>query len=202
MSGIFSQEGKLSLILGRVGDLILLNLLTILCSIPVVTFGAAVSALYYCVLKIQQGEEGSLGRMYFSAFRDNLQKSSVIGIAGLVCAGLIWLDLRLFAGYTVQAAAVYRGILLVLLALVILFTLFCLVTAGWFENTLRNTVKNGVLFCLIHPLMSLAVGALTIAPVFLVMLSFRLLFIVFLLGIAVPAYLNGLYFRKLFANVA
>ena len=43
---IFAQEGKLARFLNRLGDLIWLNVLTMVFCIPVVTAGAAVTAMY------------------------------------------------------------------------------------------------------------------------------------------------------------
>ena len=45
---IFAQEGKLARFLNRLGDLIWLNVLTMVFCIPVVTAGAAVTARYLC----------------------------------------------------------------------------------------------------------------------------------------------------------
>ena len=54
--GIFSPEGKLAGTLNRLGDLMILNGLTILLSLPLVTLGPAFCALFACTLKMARSE--------------------------------------------------------------------------------------------------------------------------------------------------
>ena len=60
MSGILSPEGRVSSVLNTIGDLIILNLLTLVCSIPVFTIGAAFSSMYQILIKIARKEEGHI----------------------------------------------------------------------------------------------------------------------------------------------
>ena len=57
--------------MGKVADMIILNLLTLVLSIPIVTFGAAYTAKYYVSMKIVRGDEGTLFKPYFKAFKEN-----------------------------------------------------------------------------------------------------------------------------------
>lgn len=47
MRDFFNSESPIMSFLGRVADLVWLNLLTLICCIPVVTAGAALTALHY-----------------------------------------------------------------------------------------------------------------------------------------------------------
>ena len=51
MNRLFSLDGKLFHILSRIADLILLNVLWLLSSLPIITIGASTTALYYVMLK-------------------------------------------------------------------------------------------------------------------------------------------------------
>jgi len=74
---IFNLNSWLMQKLGLLYDLIILNLLTILCSLPVVTMGAAVSALYDAVWRLRT-HEGTLLRNFFRAFRSNFKQATVM----------------------------------------------------------------------------------------------------------------------------
>lgn len=52
MNRFFNMDNKFFVFMGRVADLILLNILCILCCIPIVTAGASITALYYVTLKM------------------------------------------------------------------------------------------------------------------------------------------------------
>ena len=58
MSRAFNFEGPVFTFLSRLADLFWLNLLFIVCCIPVITIGAATTALYYVTLKMAKDEEG------------------------------------------------------------------------------------------------------------------------------------------------
>ena len=57
MSSFFSMDSPVMRFLSRVCDLIILNLLAIVCSIPIVTIGASITAMFSVTLKMVKGEE-------------------------------------------------------------------------------------------------------------------------------------------------
>ena len=57
MNNIFNPDNKFFSFMGRVADLMILNLLCIVCCIPVVTAGQAIAAMYYITLKMARNEE-------------------------------------------------------------------------------------------------------------------------------------------------
>ena len=52
MNRLFDLENPVMVFLGRLADLVWLNILYIICCIPVFTIGAATSALYYVTMKM------------------------------------------------------------------------------------------------------------------------------------------------------
>lgn len=74
MSEIFSSDGPLIGCLQKIGTLILLGILFLVCSLPVVTIGTAASALYYAVAKSVRRGRGYPVREFFRAFKRNLGK--------------------------------------------------------------------------------------------------------------------------------
>ena len=77
MDQFFHSEGRIMQTLSTLADLVMLNLLTILCSLPVFTLGAAVTALYDAVGNMQQGD-GSSCSGYFRAFRTHFRQSTLL----------------------------------------------------------------------------------------------------------------------------
>ena len=95
-----------------------LNLLWMLCSLPVVTVGAATTALYAVTLKLAEGEDGHLTRRFFRALRDNFRQATVLWLivlgAGLFLAVDGYIAWRLRASST-GAPAVFWTLLLALI---------------------------------------------------------------------------------------
>ena len=89
MDEFFSSEGPLIGFLQQLGNLILLSIIFIICSLPVFTFGTASSALYYAVVKSVRRGRSYPVKEYFKAFKRNLVNGSILtllfgGIAALV----------------------------------------------------------------------------------------------------------------------
>ena len=77
MGKFFRLESPLIQGLGKVTDLIVLNILTILLSVPVITAGAALTSLYDATWRIIQ-DEGVVYRSYFVSFKTNFKKSTLL----------------------------------------------------------------------------------------------------------------------------
>lgn len=85
-----SPDSEVMEFLSKVTDYIILNLLTLLCSIPIITIGAAHTAKFYTSMKIVRGEEPSVVKSYFKSFRENFAQVTgawlIIFVVGLVLA--------------------------------------------------------------------------------------------------------------------
>ena len=197
---LFSAEGRLAGVLNRLGDLIVLNMLTLVSVIPVVTAGAAVTSMFEITLKMVKNEEGPVAASYFRAFRGNFRKSTLIWLAGGGLTLFLGADIWLLGSVDGNWVRYYKLVLFVLAAAVLMFTFFALVTAARFENTLKNTIKNGILFCAIHFLKSILMFAVMLLPLGLLFVSNRFWCVIVLIGISGPAFLTSIYFRDLFRD--
>ena len=74
---IFDLDNGFMRGLSRSTDLIVLNVLFLVCSLLVVTFGASLSALYSMTLKMVRNEEDYTVRGFFKAFRENLKQGMI-----------------------------------------------------------------------------------------------------------------------------
>ena len=72
MNDIFSFDNKFILFINKIIYASWLNILWLLCSLPILTIGASSTALYTVSIKVVRGEEGNITRQFFAAFRDNL----------------------------------------------------------------------------------------------------------------------------------
>lgn len=195
---VFSTEGKLAGCLNRIGDLMWLNVLTLVCCIPIVTAGAAAAAMLQLTMKMVKNEEGALTVSYFRAFRDNFRQATAIWLIGGGISLFLYLDVQLLGTVEFSFVQPYQIVLFVLMLFVMMFTFFSLAVSARFENTLKNTIKNGILFCVIHIFRSVLMFAVMLIPVALLGVSLRFLSVDVLLGVSGPAFLVSIYFRDLF----
>ena len=89
----FSLENPVWKFIGNLADFFILSCLWYLCSLPVVTAGAATSAVYYVTLKMSRDKEGELFKSFFKAFKENLKPGCLLGVGYLVAGVLLGLDI-------------------------------------------------------------------------------------------------------------
>lgn len=78
----------------KFGYLMALNILFIVFSIPIVTFGAALCALYYTLCRIIEGQETEIFRTFLRGFSENLFRGTVMGLAALLLGRIYYLELQ------------------------------------------------------------------------------------------------------------
>ena len=204
MSRVFNFEGPVFTFLSRLADLFWLNLLYILCCIPVITIGAATTALYYVTLKMAKDEEGYITRSYFKSFKENFIQATVIWIGFLVIGIIMIMDLRIVNGGSIAEAFSSSAISNVIMVAVFVMGIVILMTGTYvfpilaqFDNTVKNTVKNAFLISIRHLPYTIVMLIITAGPVALIWF-FPALFILVLIMFSATAYFNSKLFNKIF----
>ena len=148
----------------KVGDLLLVNLLFVVCSLPVVTIGASATAMYYVLGRIRR-QEGTVTKDFFRSFRENFRQATLYwGVLLLVALALYW-NFRLISGWT----GTLYSVMMVLLILVSWFAVswgslvFPLLSR--FDNTSAVTARNAGILVLAVPPRTLAAAAINALPV-------------------------------------
>jgi len=149
---MFQYDGLVVRSLSRIGDMIILNALWLLCCIPVVTAGPATTAAQYVALKFVRDEGTSVIRMFFHSFRRNFRQSLVLGIIAQVLGSVLIVDLWLVLTGRIAFSPQVRLVLLALLWL-FLFLYLILMIYVWavmarFENTIKMTVFNACILAI------------------------------------------------------
>ncbi len=87
--GLFSQEGRFARFMNLLWSLILTSALWIVCSLPIVTAGAAASAAYYAVAKTVRFHTGSTAPEFFRCFKQNLRQSLPVSLGLTLTLALV-----------------------------------------------------------------------------------------------------------------
>ena len=100
MKNIFGEEGLVYKTVNKIVDLILLNVVYMATCIPVLTVGAASTALYTVTLKMCKNEEGYIIKEYWKAFKSNIKKSTIIWCVFLSIFLVLGIDFWIAASFT------------------------------------------------------------------------------------------------------
>ncbi len=201
MKNFFNLESPVMVFLSRLCDLFWLNILTVICCLPVFTIGAAVTALYYTTMKMVRGEDGYLTKPYFKAFRDNFKKSTIIWLIMCVISTILFVDYYVVISMNIS----YRQIILVALLAISFFlfvgSLYFFPLQARFENTCGGTIKNGFLLAITQLPRTIVIVIIYAIPIILVCFSPSVLFLYVLVGIALPNYLSAIFFVQIFKKI-
>ena len=134
------KGSKIGAALSVVIDVIAAGLLWLLCSLPLVTLGAASTALYYGVVKCIRHERGSLFKSFFAAFRRDFKTATLLWLLFLAAGLVLGADIYAFSRMGAPGALPGAVGKLLLLCLPAFFPwVFAFVSR--FSNSIAGTLK-------------------------------------------------------------
>ena len=93
MHTLFNPENKFWNFMGKITDVACMSLLWLLTSLPVFTIGAATAAFYSFTLDAVGDNEGRVIGSYFSAFKANFKKATLLWLLQLALGALLAVNL-------------------------------------------------------------------------------------------------------------
>ena len=177
---------------------IALNLVYLICCLPVITIGPATAALYQVTLREARKEHGYLIRKFFQHFKEMFFQGifTFLIFAALLFAAAYALAFWFTLGTPAGTAAFTFTLLLMVVIFCAMIYVFALMAR--FENSLFQTVKNAFLFTLSHPAYSLALFLIQVFIVSLLYLFPAMKICMIAIGFSFTAYCNSLIFTRLF----
>lgn len=141
---MFSPDSKIMQVLGRITDLILLNLLFLITCLPIFTIGAAITALYTMCFRLMREEYNGIVKSYFRAFRDNFKPATAVWGILLIAAvpAVYYLTQTARMGGILQ----FTGIFFVLILLVALMAgSYAFPWISQFDNSALQSLQNALI---------------------------------------------------------
>lgn len=188
MGRLLDMDSPVMRFLNRVGDLLILNMLMIVCCIPVITVGAAYTAMHYVLLKIVRDREGYLIRGFFKSFVLNFKQATLIWLLMLLVIAVYVGDILIF---NYSGILFPKGVVIAVLAIAILLLMMAVYIfplQARFENPIRNTLKNAMMLALVNLPKTILMMACYALPLVICYFSTYALLFIILFGISLPAY--------------
>ena len=198
MKWLFNPENPVMRALSALADLMILNLLTLLCCLPVVTMGAALTALNSAVIKLVQGEDSSPSKDFFRSFRQNFKKGTLLGLVFQVFFIAAFVDFLLAE----SVIPIFRPVIAATALLALLLGQYAFALLARYENTLKGTLKNAFLLAVGYFPRTLGMALFNVALWLLATQLFSYLVpMLFLFGLSLPCYTKILLMRGIFKNL-
>ena len=152
MRRLFDLESPVMGCLFKVFDAIVLGLLWVVCSLPVVTMGAASAALYIATRRCLVRGESYLLRTFFRAFRENWKQATLVWLLALSLLGLLALDAAMFRS---MAANGLYWVILALFCLVLTWSAYLLAYCARCQGTAAEVLRISFQLLVLHPIRAL-----------------------------------------------
>lgn len=193
-----SYDSILCQTLGKVTDCMILSLLWIISCIPVVTVGAATTAMYYTINKVVRYGATGIFREYWHSFRLNFKQATklwlmlalIYGLLAISCYGAYVLYV---ANYIPKAMLVF---LLLLVSAVSMWVIYLFPCLARFNNATKQIMKNCAWFAILNlprTILLFAILLLTIVATVLIPIG---LFLFPAGGMLISSYILEHVFRK------
>lgn len=196
-NSFFSIESPLYKFMSRLTDIIKLNFLWLLCSIPIITMGASTAAAFSITLKMVEDEEGYVVKTFFHEFKSNLKKGTVIWIIQFIAMYAIYLDFQL-AGAVESNSIMFTVVGVIASFLAFMHLVYAYALIARYENTIINTMRNSYSICIRYFKKTIGLF-LVLALEFVVFLwNFSTVFLAILIGPACIIYTISGFARPLF----
>lgn len=197
----FDLDSPLMQVLNKVADLLLLNILALICCIPVITAGASLTALHYMALKIVRNEECYITRGFFKSFKENFKQATVIWLLLLVVIAILAGDFYIMKNSGLEFNKIIQIVITAVGMLVLFAAMYVFPVLAKFENTTFRTIKNAFVISILQFPKTILMIVLYLLPLILFAISMRLIPISFLFGLSVPAFLSAMLYNKFFKKL-
>ncbi len=195
----FKPDSDLMQFISRVVDFAWLNILCFICSIPIFTIGASISAKYYVAMKIERGQEPVITKTFFRAFKDNfVQDFKISSVMILIYAffGVDWYIIIKSNGNGTQVIAIGMLAIFTAMFLIIGFCIFPMISR--FEMKTFDAFRNALIFGIVHLPRVLLGLIMAILPFIISIWYYKWAWLIWLFIACVALYYNSRFFIKSF----
>ena len=186
MGRFFNIDSPIMHFLGRVADLMILNLVTLICCLPVVTIGASLTAMHYVLLKMVRNRESYIVRSFFKSFKANFKQATIIWMIILLLLVVFIMDLRIINDSSLGFPQVLKIMVYALLMVAYMVICYVFPVLSRFENTVVKTMKNALFMAILSFPKTVLMMVVYLLPLAIAYFVVAAVPVVFLFGLSVP----------------
>ena len=168
---MFNYNNPLMTFMEAVFDYVLLAILTVVCSVPVITLGPALCAFYHTGFARRRKKGTAVIKTFFRSFRDSFLQGVGLGIPVTVLIGaVVALAMWAFFSDTVFASLPVKIMCAVSALCIFLVLTHGACVIGCFRNSFGKNFRNALTIGLTAPLRTIILFVLTLLAVYLIVL--------------------------------
>lgn len=193
-------DGKFYEFLDTFWNLLKLNFMWLLFSLPLVTIGCATVAAYDVALRLVEQREGNVVAQFRKAFKDNWKQGLPMGLITLFIAYSIYLNLQLF-DKAEGNPLIFLLFAILLGAVGLSHVTYAFPLCARYENSVYRTFRNSAAITVKYFLRTLSLWLVLCVLVFVFLFNSTLLFIGILIGPAAVFFTVSSFAVKVFREI-
>ncbi len=202
---LFDLDSPIMRALSKMADLMLLNVVTLICCIPIVTAGASFTALHYMALKLRRNEECYIVRGFFKSFKQNFKQATIIWLINLLVLIILVCDFYIIY-YMGESFNKILQVIIAIVAIMVLFTsTFVYPVLAKFDNPVLRTIKNAFVISILQFPKTILMFIMNWIPWIIMLTVIQISPLAFIFGFSAPAYASAFlysnFFKKLEAQI-
>lgn len=198
----FDSDGPLMQGLGKLADLMILNLIALICCVPIITIGASLTALYYMALKMVRNEEVYIVKGFWKSFKQNFRQATIIWLIQIIVMAILGADyVIVYMNPEMSPNIVVQVLFLATSLLAIATFTFIYPVLSKFDNSIPRTFKNTFLMAIMQMPKVILMVIFWILPVAIAILVFQLFPLAVLFGMSLPAFGSAKLYNKFFKRM-
>lgn len=203
MDNLFRYDNKFFEILGKITNIVILNLLFIISCLPVITIGASTTALYYVAMQMVKEEETYIVKEFIKRFKENFKISTLVWCIMLIIGSVLAVDLYASTLISNKLISNILKLVFTMISIIYIFALtYVFPIISKFENTIKNTIINSILISIQNLPYTVIMVILNLSPLLLINLfsSYwgQIIFFYTVIGFGIIIYMNSIFFEKIF----
>ena len=198
---IFEEGSPFQRFLNKMADLLILNIITMLMCLPIITAGAALTAMQYVLLKMVRGEEGYILKSFFRSFKREFRQATVLWILYVALAALMASNLVMVLQGSGRYPIWLPSSIVVVAVLELMFMIYTFAMLSRFDDTIYHTLLNAVTLTFAELPRSLEMAVITIIPLIAFFRVSILLPVLILFGLSVPGYACAMIYDPVFRKI-
>lgn len=197
MGNVFNLDNPFFRTIGKLVDVVWLNIIFVIFSLPIFTIGASTTAMMSVTMKMARDREGYMWQGFWKSFKQNFKQSTILWLIMVLVGVVLATDIYFFRSIEASYARIMQALIIAICFVAACTASYIFPLQAQFDNTIKQTAKNAFLMSIRHLPWTILILVLLI--VFGVLIWLFLPIAVFF-GFGLTAFLLSYIFNHIFVR--
>jgi uncharacterized membrane protein YesL len=202
MDKLNNRGNSISKFSTKLTDILILNLLWVICCLPIITIGASTTALFYVALKLVKEEEKiNIVKSFYKSFKENFKQSTLMWLINLVFGVMLGAVYYYLLKIANNPGIFMKGATVLVTILYVFSVLYAYPLMSRYNNSIARTILNSFVLSIRYFSRTTFIIIFAAVLIGIGMYNTITLLILLVFGVGIFAYVVSIYVRKIFDDL-